>query len=244
MAVPSPHAPRREVHQGDALAWLSAHAPLSGCSVVTSLPDVSEVQLPLPAWKSWFEAAAVAVMAAVPPEGVAIFFQSDIRVDGVWIDKGHLVSRAAERAGLSTWFHHIVCRKPPGTPGAGRASYAHLLGFGARPPLSLWPTADVLPDGGARPGTKAMGTKACLAACDVVTRGTTTRTIVDPFCGFGTVLAVANAVGLDAVGVDLSPRMCRKARTLVYDRARGEAVWPTAGGATTPAPSPVEDSGA
>jgi tRNA G10 N-methylase Trm11 len=41
--------------------------------------------------------------------------------------------------------------------------------------------------------------------------------VVDPFCGFGTVLAVANALGLDAVGVDVSPRMCRRARTLQID---------------------------
>ena len=38
-----------------------------------------------------------------------------------------------------------------------------------------------------------------------------------PFCGYGTVLAVANAIGLDAVGVDLSARMARRARTLVVD---------------------------
>jgi tRNA G10 N-methylase Trm11 len=37
---------------------------------------------------------------------------------------------------------------------------------------------------------------------------------VDPFCGWGTVLAVANALGMDAVGVDLSARMCRRARVL------------------------------
>ena len=43
---------------------------------------------------------------------------------------------------------------------------------------------------------------------------TTTRTVVDPFCGWGTVLAVANALGLDAVGVDIAPRMCRRARKL------------------------------
>ena len=75
-------------------------------------------------------------------------------------------------------------------------------------------TADVLPDAGFRPGTKAMGVNACLEACRYVLAETATRTIVDPFCGFGTVLAVANALGLDAVGVDLSARMCRKARTL------------------------------
>ena len=40
------------------------------------------------------------------------------------------------------------------------------------------------------------------------------RTIVDPFCGYGTVLAVANALGMGAIGVDLSARMCKRARRL------------------------------
>jgi SAM-dependent methyltransferase len=48
----------------------------------------------------------------------------------------------------------------------------------------------------------------------VVRAQTTTRTVVDPFCGFGTVLAVANALGLDAIGVDRSKRMCQRARRL------------------------------
>jgi tRNA G10 N-methylase Trm11 len=47
-----------------------------------------------------------------------------------------------------------------------------------------------------------------------VLQETPTRTIVDPFCGWGTALAVANALGMDAVGVDLSARMCRRARVL------------------------------
>jgi tRNA G10 N-methylase Trm11 len=59
-----------------------------------------------------------------------------------------------------------------------------------------------------------MGVNACLEACRFVLQETSTRTIVDPFCGWGTVLAVANTLGLDAVGVDLSARMCRRARVL------------------------------
>ena len=59
-----------------------------------------------------------------------------------------------------------------------------------------------------------MGVKACLDACQFVKCETTTRTVVDPFCGWGTVLAVANALGLDAVGVDIAPRMCGRARKL------------------------------
>ena len=53
----------------------------------------------------------------------------------------------------------------------------------------------MLPDGGFQPGAKAMGVLACVDACRFVLDETTTRTIVDPFCGWGTVLAVANALG-------------------------------------------------
>jgi hypothetical protein len=212
-------APRRSVHHGDAIAWLQTVAPLAGASVITSLPDVSELpDLDLPAWQSWFTAAARATMEAVPSQGVAIFFQSDVRRDGLWIDKGQLVAEAARQAGLHLLFHKIVCRKPPGTVTFGRSSYSHLLGYSrAVRGVAASTGADVLPDAGFRPGTKAMGVAACVDACRFVMRATSTRTIVDPFCGFGTVLAVANALGLDAVGVDLSARMCRRARTLQID---------------------------
>lgn len=208
--------PGRTVHQGDALPWLRAGGARPGVSVVTSLPDLSEIPaLGLEGWGRWFDEAAVLTMQSVPDEGVAIFFQSDVKRDGLWLDKGAMVSRAAERAGMGLLFHKIVCRKPPGTLTYGRASYSHMLAFARtlRPPLRR-ATPDVLPDGGFQPGTKSMGVLACVDACRFVIAETPTRTIVDPFCGWGTVLAVANALGLDAVGVDLSARMCKRARRL------------------------------
>jgi hypothetical protein len=209
-------SPRRTVHHGDALAWLHAAGSLAGCSVITSLPDVSEVPaLGFEGWQQWFEEAAARTMQSVPDEGVAIFHQSDIRRSGLWIDKGAMVVQAAARTGMGLLFHKIVCRLPPGTATHGRAGYSHLLGF-ARTlrPSQKRATPDVLPDAGFRPGTKAMGMRACVEACRYVVAETSTRTVVDPFCGFGTILAVANALGLDAVGVDVSARMCRKARAL------------------------------
>jgi hypothetical protein len=113
-----------------------------------------------------------------------------------------------------------VCRLPPGTPSVGRASYSHLLGFAKKPRPLRRATADVLPDGGYQPSPKAMGVNACVEACELVRKETPTRTIVDPFCGFGTVLAVANALGLDAIGVDHSARMCKKARVLQIELER------------------------
>jgi hypothetical protein len=210
---------QRVVHQAEAVAWLTKQGTLPGASVITSLPDVSEVPLlGFEGWRHWFEQAAATVMGAVPETGVAIFFQSDIRHAGRWVDKGAMATAGAERAGGVLLFHRIVCRHPAGTLSAGRATYSHLLGFApvARPPSGR-SRADVIPDAGFMPGKKAMGVSACLEACRFVLQETPTRTVVDPFCGWGTVLAVANALGMDAVGVDLSPRMCRRARTLHWD---------------------------
>ena len=210
--------PMRTVHHGEALAWLAAHGVLEGCSVITSLPDVSEVQLPLPEWKRWFREAAARVMASTPPDGVALFFQTDIKVDGAWVDKGYLVSRAAEDAGMETLFHRVVCRAPPGAVTHGRPGWSHLLAFsrGVRLDLSR-SLPDVLPDAGATTWTRGMGRRACELACRFVLTHTATRTVVDPFCGHGTVLAVANNMGLTAVGVELSPKRVRKARNLTWE---------------------------
>ena len=74
-------------------------------------------------------------------------------------------------------------------------------------------TADVLPALGEMTWSRAMGG----AACEVAVRFVASigaRTVVDPFCGLGSVLAVANAHGLDAIGVELSKRRARKARSL------------------------------
>jgi hypothetical protein len=212
---------QRVVHHGDAIAWLRERGRLDGCSAVTSLPDAVELPgLDLAAWTRWFTDAAALVMDAVPDEGVAIFFQSDVKRAGAWIDKGAMVQRAADRAGTRLLFHKIVCRKPPGTVTFGRASYSHLLAYsrGTRPKAER-ATADVIADAGFMPGVKAMGVNACADACRFVLRETPTRTIVDPFCGYGTVLAVANALDLDAVGVDVSARMCKKARALTISLA-------------------------
>lgn len=211
-------APERLVVQAEALAWLAENPAEPRDAVVTSLPDVSELpQLGpgLGGWKHWFVDAAARVMRWPAPGMPAVFFQSDIRYAGEWVDKGYLVQRAAEQVGAKLVFHKIVCRKPPGTLGQGRASYSHLLAFTlGDAPMPKKPSADVLPDAGEKPWSRAMGTRACEAACRFLLDETPARRVVDPFCGKGTVLAVANSLGLDALGVELSGKRCRAARKL------------------------------
>lgn len=206
----------RTIVNAEALSWLAAHPAAPNSSVVTSLPDVSELpQLDLAGWTQWFSEAALAVLRWVPEEGVAIFYQSDVRRHGLWIDKGHLVMRAAERAGASLIFQTIVCREPPGSVNPGRATYSRMLYFTRKPEsVARWLGPDVLTDAGMMPWSKAIGVNACQLACRFLREATRTSLVVDPFCGHGTVLAVANAMGFDALGVDLSARQCRFARKL------------------------------
>ncbi|PTL84977.1 SAM-dependent methyltransferase [Vitiosangium sp. GDMCC 1.1324] len=212
----APPQGKRTVHCADALAWLEAQGVLAGCSLITSMPDVSEFpSFTLAEWKDWFVRTASLVLSRCPDDGVTIFFQTDIKKDGTWVDKGYLIQKAAEQLGHSLLWHKVVCRAPPGGVTFGRPAYSHMLCFsrGLRADLSK-STADVLPQAGEVTWTRGMGVQACLVACRYVLDNTPTRTIVDPFCGHGTVLAVANDLGLDAVGVELSRKRARKARAL------------------------------
>ena len=206
----------RIVHHGDGVAWLESAQLGPGDAIVTSLPDVSEVGLDLAAWQRWFVDTAALICARVHPDSVAVFYQSDIKHEGVWIDKGHLVHTGADRSGAHCVFHKIVCRAPAGTTTFGRPAHAHMLAFSRG--LKLAPgqsSPDVLPAMGAMTWPRAMGTAACEFAARFVRDLAHATTVVDPFCGHGTMLAVANAFGLDAIGVELSAKRVRKAEALV-----------------------------
>ncbi|MEO8874097.1 MAG: DUF309 domain-containing protein, partial [Polyangiaceae bacterium] len=208
---------QRTVVQADALVWMKENPAPARASVVTSLPDVSELShLDFPAWREWFMATARQVIRWVPAGGVSIFYQSDIRLGAAWIDKGYLVMRAAEEEGAIIAWHKVVCRKPAGTIGLGRPSYSHMICVTreTRNPAKK-PGPDVLPDAGFMPWSKAMGVTACRVACQFLRDETETEIVVDPFCGRGTLLAVANAMGFAALGVDLGGSRVRAARALV-----------------------------
>lgn len=209
-------APEREVHCADAVMWLKEPHDFRRCAFVTSLPDTSEVPaLSLEEWKRWFTEAAELVMRKTPRDSVAIFFQTDIKVDGAWLDKGALVQRAADRVGLALLWHKIACRKPAGTITFGRPAYSHLLCYSMDLRVDLARSSpDVLADAGASVWTRGMGLEACRLACRFVKEQTQCRTVVDPFCGRGTVLAAANEAGLDAVGVELARKRARQAKAL------------------------------
>jgi len=211
-------SPKRTVIQGDALQWLQAPTlDITDCSIITSLPDCSELgALSFEEWKTWFTQTALLLLEKTPSRAATLFFQTDIKVDGVWTDKAYLIQKAAESASIPLLFHKIVCKVAPGNTTYSRPGYSHLLGFSrsVRSTLSL-STPDVLPMTGDVTWARGMGVEACREACRFVQRETATRTVLDPFCGHGTALAVANAMGLDAIGVELGGNRADKARRLM-----------------------------
>ena len=208
--------PSREVHCAEALAWMKARGVIPGACAVTSLPDVSEVRLPLAEWRIWFLEAVRLVIESVPPASAAIFFQSDIKHEGTWIDKGALVVRAAEDAGAHVLFHKIVCRREPGLLTYGRPGYTHLIAVSREMKCpDMLPLPDVIVDAGRLTWVRAMGVRAAAQAVRFARDQVGAKIIFDPFCGVGTVLAVANSLGLDAIGVELSRKRSEQSRKLM-----------------------------
>ncbi len=191
-----------------------------GACAVTSLPDVSEVGVALDVWRAWFHGAVQLVVRAVPEDSAALFFQSDIKRDGEWIDKGAMVMRAAEEVGARVLFHKIVLRRPAGMLTAGRPGFTHFIAVSrAMKCPDVLGIPDVIADAGEQKWVRAMGVRAAghagRFAREVVGAQTEVKTIFDPFCGVGTVLAVANRLGLDALGVEKNRKRAEEARALV-----------------------------
>ena len=205
--------PLREIVCADAIAWMQARGRIEGACAVTSLPDVSELGKSLPVWREWFLGAVRLVVNAVPDDSAALFFQSDIKRDGTWIDKGAMVIRAAGDAGARVLFHKIVCRRPPGTLTQGRPGFTHLIAVSWAmkcPDILLIP--DVITDAGRALWVRAMGVRAAAHAVRFARDQVGAKLIFDPFCGVGTIPAVANALGLGALGIELARKRCEQSR--------------------------------
>lgn len=209
--------PERIVECGDAIEWLKAHDKFEGASVVASMPDISEfTNYTLAQWKEWFTTTAALIMSRCPDDGVAVFYQSDIKYEGIWVDKAYLVQKAAESVRMEQLWHKVVCRVPAGIATFGKPSYSHILCFskGVRLHDMSRSTPDVIGDLGDKTWVRGMGLENCLMITKFIATSTTSTKVVHPFCGEGSILAAANKNGLDAWGIERSPKRAEKARTL------------------------------
>lgn len=208
--------PQREVHRADAIEWLASNELPPDSAIVTSLPNLDEFShRSIERWRAWFLDASERVLRSVPSQSAAVFFQTDVLHEGSWIDKSFLVQQAAERTGTPLLWHKIALRAPVGTNTNERPGYAHLLCFAPRlRHVEGNATADVLGRLGKMTWPRAIGVEVARFAVTWLREQAGARTIVDPFCGVGTVLALANAMGLHAIGVERNPGRAERARSL------------------------------
>jgi hypothetical protein len=219
-AVPGGRAgalwPRRQVLCADALQWMPEHP--GEFAVVTSLPDALEAGFTaeqwgrdLERWRDWFINAARLAMLCAAPEAAAIFYQTDRKAEGGLISKPRLLQAAAEPIGARLLWHKIALRGPPGSIDLFRPTYCHLIAFSQKAGSGK-ASADVF-ERGKLLYKNAMGMTAAEVACNHA--GKSGRTILDPFCGQGSVLAIANRLGFNAIGIDLDAEQCAKAARLI-----------------------------
>jgi len=120
--------------------------------------------------------------------------------------------KAAERRGVPLLWHKVACRVPPGCPLHSRAGYAHLLSFSPALQLNLQrASADVLEQTGSSSWSRGMGLEVCRFIARQLIRQSESHTVVAPFCGQGLMLAVANAHGLKAIGIERNKKRAQLA---------------------------------
>lgn len=216
-APTAPTAPSRDVVVADTVEWLKEPRSRVGVSVVSSIPDVSELGVSDLVWRRFFVEMAGALLLAADDDGLLALIQTEVRRDGALVDKAGLVTEGVRAVGGVLVTRKIICRRPPGTRSTKRLAFSQLLVFSRRPvSAAIADTVpDVLDDAGPVTWTRGVGLFAARAAVDVVRRfAPATTTILDPFCGEGMILAVANERGLHAVGVERQRKRAALARRL------------------------------
>lgn len=201
------------MHEGCALEWLREHPLPQDAAIVTSLPNFDEFTNRDPArWRTWFVDAAEMVLRSTPSESACVFFQTDVKHEGVWIDKSFLVQLAAQRAKVPMIWHKVALRAPVGTQTNQRPGYAHLLCFSKTVRHTHDnATPDVLARIGSQDWPRAMGRDVADAAVQWLRDHAGAQTIVAPFCGTGTALDAANALDMQAIGVERNPGRAQRA---------------------------------
>jgi hypothetical protein len=208
-----PPAPPGPVAVGDALDWLAQFSGHPATSLFCSLPDLAELSGSRENWEAFFLGAGQACLRAVSPGGLALFYQTDKRLDGRWISKAHLLMKVAEETGHTLIFHKIICRKPPGTVVMGRPGFAHLLAFSRNLRLvGEFSTPDVMTDPGPAAWSHGLGEGVARRGIEEIQRlSPETRLLLAPFSGLGEILLAAAARGLPAVGVERNRKRAEKA---------------------------------
>eukprot|EP00913_Durusdinium_trenchii_P022048 g20719.t1 len=182
-------------------------------------------------WENFFMKAVRSILMALPEGGVATFYQTDVRLPGVGqVSKAFLVLQAAQVPGIRLKWHKIVHFGTVDQPTWNSVQFTHLLCFGKGaasvqrvgvvgeddPVVDLGSTIpDVVERGvkptGLRKGACCMGINATSAVM---------KWAVRRLPGHLNHLKLSPRYGLDAIGVDISPKRIKQAQRLKAEEIR------------------------
>ena len=180
--------------------------------IITSLPDMEEVGMNLEDWQEWMKLTCRNLINSLEPESIIFFYQTDRKYKGKIIDKKTLISQIFLEQGFNNILSKIVLKVPANKTVLFRPSYTNLFAF-SKKITSGKPTPDVI-DAGQMVYKNAMGFNAVKCCVDFLNKKGIKGTVVDPFCGSGSVLKITNDLGFDAVGVDILPEQVNFAQKL------------------------------
>ncbi len=209
----------REVFNVDVLDWLNQNELPPKTSIVASIPDISEFHsTDINSYRQKFIDIAGLILEKTPADGVTIFYQSDIKTQGIWLDKSYLCQKAAESIGAELMFHKMICRVPPGTTTFGRPAYTHIVAFSKsfRFDTKL-STPDILPQMGDKLWERGMGANGAKLMVRFIHEVVQSPLVINCFSGMGTLLAVSEAYGLKSIGLERSPKRVDESRLVRYD---------------------------
>ena len=195
----------------NSINWLEEHRNVG--AIITSLPDKEETQQSTDDWTEWFINATVKCFQSTSPETATILYQTDRKLEGIWLSKAYLIQKAAEIAQTRLLWHKIVSRRAIGKRDIFRPGYSHLMAF-SKSLRSGEATPDLI-DRGAVVYPNGTSIQAAETALRFISN--TTTQVVDPFCGRGTITALADAHGFKTIGIDIDPNQCSAARKLRFN---------------------------
>ena len=198
----------RNIYCKDAIPWLKTKSNFD--SIVTSIPEMDEVGMSFNEYVPFFRNAAHLCLNAVKDKGYCIFLQTDRKYKG-WIDKSYLISDEANKLGIRMIWHKIALRKEIGKADIFRPTYSHMLCYSKSGSIGV-PFTDVIYRGDVT-YDNGFGIDAVKLVINFL-KNQKIKNVVDPFVGSGTVVAVANAMKLNAIGVDIDVKQCKLAKKL------------------------------
>jgi hypothetical protein len=188
----------------DSFEWLRANRDQG--SIITSLPDASEIGIEdLNEYDKWVRRAATEIFLSASADCPVIFIQTDRRKGGRQFSKAHLLQNVATEQGWFLLWHKIELSAEVGKSNLYRPTFRNMLCFGRGKMSAGQATADVIPPS-KRLYEMAFGFAAARVAVEFCKKFS--NRVLDPFCGHGTILHVAEELGMDSVGVDIDPACC------------------------------------